>query len=258
MKKIERVVYIKNISDLKFWNKKFERIYFGNEFCENLIPSSKELNIALDFSRKRKVSFSLLTCQVNDYFLKKIIKNISLLGTKDEIILNDWGIFNIIRKGFKKLLPNCILGKFLNNNINLTEKTSRTFLKRWGFAAPSLERLEIEIRSLNYCRHFDFISIKNIFGGLKASIYYPYSYFATSRFCPMAYRDKITKPMAYINKFPCERECQKYTVFANPPVKNIKAILKGNTWFTKTSASFFLNKKIPWVRRLVYMPTIPV
>jgi hypothetical protein len=64
--------------------------------------------------------------------------------------------------------------------------------------------------------------------------------------------------MAYINKFPCERECQKYTVFANPPVKNIKAILKGNTWFTKTSASFFLNKKIPWVRRLVYMPTIPV
>ncbi len=255
MKSPEQVIYIKNLGDLRFWNKKFKRIYFGNEFCQNLIPTPKEVKIALDFATKRNLRFSLLTCQVNDCFLEKTVKNFSLLRMGDEIILNDWGILNVVKKRFKHLLPNCILGKFITNNINLTISDSRKFLKERGFFGGSLKRLEMEAGALADQWSLNPDKTKRIFRDFKVSVYYPYSFFAATRLCPIAYCDKVIKPKNYRSEFKCQKECQKYTFSAKHPTKNVDFILKGNTWFKKVSLPYFFKKNAD---RLVYMPTIPV
>ncbi|MDD5145917.1 MAG: hypothetical protein PHF44_03705, partial [Candidatus Pacebacteria bacterium] len=255
MKNPEQVIYIKKIGDLRFWNKKFKRIYFGNEFCPNLIPTPKEVKIALAFATKQNLEFSLLTCQVNDYFLKKFIKIFPILREGDEIILNDWGILNVIKKRFKNLLPYCLLGKFITNNINLTIIDSRKFLKERGFSGGSLKRLEMEIGALVDQRLLNPAKTKRVFHDFKVSVYYPYSFFSVTRLCPTAYCDKAVKPKNYRSEFRCQKECQKYTFLAKHPTKNIDLILKGNTWFKKASLPYFFKKNAD---RLVYMPTIPV
>jgi len=257
MKKIELAIYLTNLNGFKYWEPKFKRVYFGNEFCEKLIPSREELKEVLDFADKKKMGFSLLTCQVSDFFLKKIYNLFSVLRKKDEIVVNDWGIFNIISKDFKKMLPNCIFGKFLINNISILSEPIQEFLKKWGFVR---KRFEMEIFSFTRFPPLSFSRepiIKN-YPGLKISLYYPYSYITTARFCPyLDYKDKrFQKP-----DFVCPKPCQKYTFVADHPIKKGgKLFLKGNTWFIKQVGPSIsrMRRDFPNIDRLVYMPTIPI
>lgn len=260
MTKPENAIYITKIQHLKYWKPRFQRIYFGNEFCPSLIPSPEEVKKVLNFATKHHLKFSLLTCQVNDYFLKKFFKIFPLLGKENEIILNDWGILNIIKKKFKELLPSCVLGKFLTNNINLIHDSAQELLRKQGFSSVSLNRLEVEGRNFK----FDFTNFFTILGRphpkFKISVYYPYSYLATTTasLCLTAHCDKVNGTRSHQNNFSCQKECQKYTFLADHPSrKGKKIILKGNTWFIKQPLFAFI-KKSPRIDRLVYMPTIPM
>lgn len=255
MRSAKQTIYIKNIGDLEFWTKKFKRIYFGNEFCPNLIPTPSELKIAMDFATKRNLGFSLLTCQVNDVFLEKTIRNLSLLRKGDELIINDWGLLSVVSKRFKNLLPYCVFGKFITNNINLIRKDSRGFLKQYGFSGETLKRVELDINTAIERRLLDRSGAGKMFRNFKVSLYYPYSCFAATRLCPTAYCDSLIKPKNYRSEFWCNRECQRYTFLAKHPTQKTRLILKGNAWFLEASLTPFFKKNSD---RLVFMPTIPV
>lgn len=250
---MEKTIYITNTHNLKYYSSKFQRIYFGNEFCQNLIPTPEEIKEVLNFVNKHNIKFSLLTCQVDDFFLKKFLAILPFLRNKDEIILNDWGIFNIIKRKFKNLLPGCILGKFLNNNININQPYCQKFLRKQGLSLISRRRLEIENITLRSCPVNNWKYITN--SQFKISLYYPYSYLTTGRYCPTAYCGRGDYQEQILD---CQKECQKYTFYANfLNFRNKKIILKGNTWFIKQGLSSYINQ-FPNIDRLVYMPTIPL
>ena len=59
---MEHAIYIHNLCNIKFIEKlKFDRIYFGNEFCENLIPSEREIREIMDFAESKKINLTFVT-----------------------------------------------------------------------------------------------------------------------------------------------------------------------------------------------------
>ncbi len=255
MSKLEHVIYITKIQDFKYWKPRFKRVYFGNEFCDKLIPTEEEFKKAMEFARNKNINLSLLTCQVSDFSIKKFLPLLSLLRKRDEIILNDWGIFSVLKKDFKNLLPNCILGKFLLNNIGVLSEPFQKFLESLGL---SQKRLEAEIGYFSSV--FDKGGMIKFYPKFKISLYYPYYYCTTARFClNLDYGEKRFRDPRLV----CSKPCQEYTFVADHPTKQgEKLFLKGKTWFKRQDISCASIKQIQKslfnLDRLVYMPTFPI
>lgn len=74
------------------------RIYYGSEFCQNLIPSIDEIKNVITECKKRNLKFTFLTPSVNDEglsYLKTIIEHIK--NESIEITINDIGVFQMIK-----------------------------------------------------------------------------------------------------------------------------------------------------------------
>ena len=69
---MEQVLFVSNFKNLKYWEEKYSRIYFGSEFCERLIPSDKELKEVLDFTSKKNINFSFVSCYVTDKGIERV------------------------------------------------------------------------------------------------------------------------------------------------------------------------------------------
>ena len=85
---------------------KFERIYFGDEFCQYKILSLKDLNYLKRNSNGRKVTV-VLPYIAESYFhkIEKLLKFINANNAIfDEIVFNDWGFFYYIRKNYPDLI----------------------------------------------------------------------------------------------------------------------------------------------------------
>jgi len=58
---MERALFIAKAKNLKYFNSHFNRLYFGNEFCQRLIPSEQDIEHVIDFVREHTIPFSLVT-----------------------------------------------------------------------------------------------------------------------------------------------------------------------------------------------------
>lgn len=91
---IEQALYATKLADLKHYTGSFSRVYFGNEFCQRLIPSAKELEQVLDFVSEKSLPFTLVTPYVTDEGLR-ILESLLLKLEKrkpgSEVVVNDWG-----------------------------------------------------------------------------------------------------------------------------------------------------------------------
>ena len=45
---MEHALFITKISDLKYWTKKYIRLYYGNEFCQTLLPTKEDISNIID------------------------------------------------------------------------------------------------------------------------------------------------------------------------------------------------------------------
>ncbi|MHA1651052.1 MAG: hypothetical protein ACTSYB_12725 [Candidatus Helarchaeota archaeon] len=259
---MEHTLYITNLQDLEYFTESYSRIYFGTEFCQNLIPHQKELELVLKFVENHSISFSLVTPYVTDKGLQKLIPLFSYISDKigsSEVIFNDWGVFNVIKHQFPQLKP--VLGRLLTKIkrdpriIYLREKISsntwnyfrttnlnipwyREFLKNNG-----IERIDLDnpLQGINLN-----------FPDFHKSLYFPYGHITTTRLCLTANCDQ-PEDWDRIGIFPCHRECQHYTFYLQNNVMPVKLIRKGNT-------IFYQNEKILSDQhdRLVYQPKIPI
>ena len=92
----------------------YTRLYYGNEFCQRLLPSVSEVKMAVGLARARKVDFSLVTPYVTDAGLERLRKLFSFLsgtGIPIEIIINDWGVLWTVVRDYPRLKP--VLGRLL-------------------------------------------------------------------------------------------------------------------------------------------------
>jgi len=265
---MEQALYISKIAHLKYWKQEFSRLYFGMEFCERLIPSPSQLKKALHFVQENDLDFTLVTPYVTNSGLKKVEKLILMLsGFKpgSEIVFNDWGVFHLLRENNHPLKP--ILGRLLNKMKrgprivsikNRIPPTSLTYFKTPNLSIPEIQDFLIknDITRVEFDNLLQGLNLNGITSNLHLSLYLPFAYITTTRFCLMP---SITSSYEMkIGVLPCKKECQHYAFSLRNPVMTTPLIRKGNT-------IFFSNEQIPYelirkkkIDRVVVEPEIPL
>ena len=263
---MEQAIFISKIENLKYFRAHFSRLYFGNEFCEQLIPSVTELDQVLDFVSENSLDFTFVTPYLTDNGLRRLDSLLQVIAKKrpsSEVIFNDYGVLRILRSRYDELEP--VMGRLLNRMkrgprlmmvIDRLPQTTVEYFKSSNLTVPALSeflnnngvrRVELD----NVLQGFDF-SLDN----LSASLYLPFACVTTTRLC-LANSCDISEKEEMVGVFPCKRECQKYTFYLRSEIMPVVLIRKGNT-------IFFENRALPdnieekGINRIVTEPEIPM
>ena len=267
---MERALFIAKTKNLRYFTAPLERLYFGTEFCERLIPSPVDMRQVVEFVREWRTGFSLVTPYVTADGLKgwqKIIEMVAQELPASEVIFNDWGMYRITRKISASLEP--VLGRLLTkikrgprlmNVIDRLPPDAKSYFQSTNLTVPGyrafLKERGITRAELDY--PLQDLELGNIGSEMHLSLYIPFAYVTTTRFCLTASCD-VPEMKGMIGIFPCKKECQKYTFTLDNPVMTTTLIRKGNTIFYKNEkipAGYELRQK--QVDRLVIQPEIPV
>ncbi len=262
---MEKALYISEAEDIKFWNKKYTRVYFGNEFCERLIPSIEALNRVLDFTLEKKIDFSLaigLVAEENINYVEELLKALSIVRPHSEVIMNDWGILKMGQKYKLKIALGRLLTKQQRDpRISVLIQDFPNDLAN-NYKKGCLNKYFIKFLNEN---HIDRIELDNLLQGLSldeldnnrisCSLYFPYGYIATSRFCLLASSNGVENRL-FINKDFCDKECKKYNFILRDQSMPVPLFLNGNAIFFKNrNLKVISNNKI---NRLVFEPKVPI
>jgi hypothetical protein len=263
---MDQALYISKLSSIKYFQNDFTRIYFGQEFCERLLPQKTDLENIIAFSSDNNVPLTLVTPYVTDKGLLKLEKLIAFFAQKmpkAEIVFNDWGVFQFIQENFPELKP--VLGRLLNKQkrgpriTNIIDQVPKETREYYTGASLDVSATAGFLKKKNIFR----VEFDNLLQGLdmsgldkeiKRSLYLPYLFISTTRFCLTANCDVGDTGVGVM---PCHHECQKYTFNLNNPVMKQPLIRKGNTIFA-------INDNIPEtvpkgeVDRIVIQPEIPL
>jgi hypothetical protein len=290
---IEQALYITRPSSLEYFKKEYSRIYFGNEFCQRLIPSPFDLEKVALYTRKEKIGFSFVTPYVTDEGIEKLDKLFTLLEKLDfhcEVIINDWGVLNLINERFKTFKP--VLGRLLTKQKRgprLRELLKRETARPRLVSDPKFPKIKNVILQKKLPLSLDpyykgsnvtsapviqdylvgqrvkRIELDNTYQGLhlelpkdkiRSSLYFPYTYISTTFFCPSAGCEEKERSLLKIKA--CTKECQSYLFELRHKTMPGALLLKGNTIFYK---NMHLSKKgleKIGVDRIVHEPEIPI
>lgn len=261
---------------------RFARLYFGQEFCENLLPTPADLEKALSFAHEHGLAFTLVTSYVTDVGLNKVRELLSYLraqGQNGEVVFNDWGVLLLLAEEFPEMEP--VAGRVIDKmkrdprftgrdyeesfspegrkmlmTSNISALPYRQLLKHYGVHRveldPVLQGFDFDLKPLN----------------LRASVYLPYGFATTGRICFIGSLNR--KPEEKFTVYGgCRRECQVYDQYlqknlspipeavTNGRVAEIELERKGNTlFFANTQIGPLLNNEN--LDRLIYEPRVPV
>ncbi len=236
---------------------KSDILYFGNEFCQNIIPSKLHINKAFKWALKNNVQFVFVLPYITNDKVKTADNLLQFLNNKKqivEIVFNDWGTLSLILK-YKNLKP--VLGRLLTkqrkdpiaeniienrqNKIKIAVIDGKKTIIKAKKVPPALKTY-FQKSFLDVPHVMDFMKGNNIkryeldllpWGikiktdkKIKLSIYYPYVNITTTRYCG-AVNLKYTKI--------CSKICKSQIIEAGTNKLKYPYIIKGNAVFYKAS-----------------------
>lgn len=92
-------------------------VYFGEEFCEHLIPSAKEVMAVSEEVLRRGWDFYLVTGIMAPNTLRaylKLLKHLDAMKGRIGVVFNDWGFLQVLRREYPNLDP--VMGRMLFKN----------------------------------------------------------------------------------------------------------------------------------------------
>lgn len=265
---VERALYATKLADLKHYADDFSRLYFGNEFCQRLIPSAEELEQALKFASEKSLTFTFVTPYVTDEglgMLEPLLSKIEETKPGSEVVFNDWGMLYLLNNRHPSLEP--VMGRLLHkmkrgprfmNLIDILPESTINYFQSCSLDAPLYRKFLVGrgIRRVELDNLLQGIALDLSHSGISGSLYIPYAYITTTRLC-LATSCDVSGNEDEIGIFPCQKECQKYTFLLTHPVMPLSIIRKGNTMF-------FKNEKVPEniternINRIVVEPEVPL
>jgi len=257
----------------------FTRCAYGNEFCEHLIPSPRQLDQVLAAASERNLTITLLTPYVSDAGIDLLRPLFEKLSDADsaEVVFNDWGVLSLLRREFPRLKP--VQGRLMNKSLRDPRVTG--VYAASDAPAPTLVSLRrSNLDCVSYTGFLsgmgvDLVEIDNLpqgvdlnfaENGVKASAYVPFGFISTSRICMAAgiHYDKRNK---FQPGAACHHECQTHLleyIYTNSPLGNRdqKFYLKGNSYFyLHTEAmlrALFEQSRSGLIDRMVFQPRLPM
>ena len=139
---MEKAIHITNIRNLKYFQKgEYQRIYWGVEFCQNLISSLVDTEKILKLVEENNLSVTLITPFVTEWWLKRLKEFFLWLKKRRiacEIVVNDWGVLECLHNGFSKYFE-LSLGRLLVRQ-QRDPAMKRVFEKQLPFAVKGRDR----------------------------------------------------------------------------------------------------------------------
>ncbi|MFH0914636.1 MAG: hypothetical protein V1849_05075, partial [Chloroflexota bacterium] len=240
---MEYAIYVSKIKNLKYADENFTRLYYGAEFCQNLLPTPRELRRVLDFLQGR--DFTLVTPYVTEDGLQKLDVLFRLLAEArpdSEVVFSDWGVLRLLREKYPTLIP--VLGRLLNKMkrdsrlmtvLDKVPSQSQEYFRGSSLSVPLFRRFlrEQGVKRVEFDNVLQGIDFN--FDGISVSLYMPYAYITTTRACLVNACDQPEK-RELVGIFPCKKECQEYTFYLESRVMPAPLIRQGNTIFLKNEA----------------------
>lgn len=259
----------------------FSRIYFGNEFCEHLIPPVSLLARVYSAARANGLAFTLLTPYVTDEGIERLAPLFAFLADREErseAVVNDWGVLQLLRREFPNLTV--VLGRLLNKMLRdplaaayyclhpLTPKPALSALRRSNLSVPVYQGFlkhsgigMVEVDNVVQGIDMDFKEL-----GFAAALYMPYGFVTTGRICLFA---SLNQPKAkkFTVSTTCSKECQRHYAecsYDAPPFTGNPFVFfhSGNTVFYAQGEdllrSTLLQAEAKGIERITYQPQIPM
>ncbi len=236
---------------------RFDRIYYGSDTCDFLIPSKSDIDALQKIHTKLKIDYTIVTpylTQQNFSLVEKLFKHLATISPCAEIVVNDWGVLNLITERYPQFCM--IWGRILNRqrrspffadqenaDVQLVEdikgltKDDRRYLKasilQNGYATQLLKSMNIKRIGLDNVKQGLLLGRDR---DIKIDLYYPYCYIASSSHCLT--RTLTMKPFLFQRVARCNRTCLK------TKVKKVK-IGGEEVCFIGNHQSYFNNKIKP-------------
>ena len=259
----------------------FSRVYFGNEFCQHLIPSRDSLARIYSAAQRKGLAFTLLTPYVTDEGIERLKPLFDFLADGKggpEVVVNDWGVLRLLRREHPSLTP--VLGRLMNKMLRdplatayyalhaLTPKPALSALRRSNLTVPvyraflkgsGITMVEVD----NVVQGID-MNLKEM--GLSGALYIPYGFVATGRICLFASLNQ-PKEKKFTVSTTCSKECQRHSAECSSheaPFKGNPFMLlhRGNTVFYPQGKnllrSVLLHAEAKGIMRIIYQPQIPM
>lgn len=262
---IEKAVHIPSAGFLTPDNiRGFQRIYWGPEFCQNLIPSRADTEKALLFSREHGLAFTLVTPFVTGKGMARLQRLFDLLAADRsgcEVVVNDWGVLHaLLSRRQKRLQP--VLGRLLTRQqrepslgalkkprppLAVRRKDGTVMVIGHRVPCPGFDRAAqssftgaTAARAFLRKRGIDRAEYNNVRQGVlvpghgfKATLYLPYVHVSTTRYCPM-----LTRSQRMSRLSGCRRECAGFWDELRAPGQEQALLRLGNS-------IFYYNGRVP-------------
>lgn len=234
---MEKVIFIRKAENVHKVLDYYNRIYFGEEFCENRLQEPEDFKAVQQIVKGRNKALTCVFPYLTDKGINKLDETLELIDVDNEgleIVANDWGTVYHLRRLYPNI--NVIPGRLLNKikrdpriksaeefldekaydifkNSNLLTNSSLKFLKSQNIKAIEfdypMQGLNLKETDLNYYVHF------------------PVGYISTGRHC-------IFNPSVFKSghNYKCNAKlCEKVTLKEENEAFSARVYQKGNTVF---------------------------
>ncbi len=264
---MQHALFISRPAGLRHLTERHERLYFGAEFCQHMLPTRDELRRVRAEARERQLGFTLVTPMLTSSGFAAVAKLCEELGRDGEpyeVVVNDLGLLRWCAERAQENRPALCLGRLLTKlkrgprilgaQGNLTQDAWRHFRTpgpdRSAFGAYLRRRGVVRIELCNVVQGLER-------GGeaLPASLYHPWVYVSTGRYCQFC---ETSDPERALRALPrCQRECLPYRLRMEHPGMPVPLTVRGSTTFFENSA-LPERPELLGVDRLVELPEPPV
>jgi len=263
----EQAIYVSRTDHLDYFEKRYTRLYFGVEFCQNVLPEKEDLTVALRFAQERGLDFTLVTPFVTDRGLApvgRLLEQTRDWGHPFEVVVNDFGVLRVVRQVCGEKMPPVGLGRLqtklkrgprLPGLVSSLPPAAVDHFRRPNADHPGYARF---LGTQGITR----IELDNPVQGLvreeaplPGSLYHPYTYVSTGRYCHFAGPDDRERPLRKVTS--CGQECLPHRFTLRNKEMPRELLLRGATLF-------YRNDELPadpgaWgVDRLVFEPDLPL
>lgn len=223
---MEIVALIDSIEDIALIdNSKVTRIYYGEEFCERLIPNLETIKKIKAATSSKGLKFSFVTPVVTDLGLERINEIMKIIDDHDEIIVNDIGVLNLIHTTYK-------------NPINIGRVLGRKFIEIFGSFEDEIKMTKDYIFTYSdriKIIETDYLKSKLISKHLASEL--NFAFYNIPFFWTMTRRCAFNRNTKSLKKFEmCKKECLTSSAIITNTSANKDFLLKGNKMLDVNSA----------------------
>lgn len=188
-----------------------DRLYFGNEFCDRLLPSTRALLRAVETTKRAGLALTLLTPLVSDRRIGQLRRLLAAVPEGAEVVVNDLGVLRLVSREFTQLEP--VAGRQLTKTIKDPRLSSQDWAQSDAFPvggaafARRLRGLGVRRVEMDVAPAVEAAS-RNL-DGMRLSLHGPHGYVAKGPICRIGSL-RLSGAAKFGPGHDCRKECLTY------------------------------------------------